>query len=207
MHQRPPRQHRRNAVPEADEPSEPPVTVSRGRRLARAAIAVVVLAIAAPVAILVAFRTMASRRETRTRAEAVPPTGHFVRAADVEMFVQEAGPPDGRAVLLIHGTGAWSEIWRRTFDTLAAQGYHAVAVDMPPFGYSQRPANVNYADESQARRILGVINALRLERVTLVGHSFGSRPTMEAFFLDPSRPRSARSRRSARATRRFDCRR
>jgi pimeloyl-ACP methyl ester carboxylesterase len=102
------------------------------------------------------------------------------------MFVQEAGPPDGPAVLLIHGTGAWSEIWRRTIDTLAARGYHAVAVDMPPFGFSSRPGNADYGDEAQARRILGVIDALHLERVTLVGHSFGGRPTMQAFFLDPS---------------------
>jgi pimeloyl-ACP methyl ester carboxylesterase len=187
MHQRALRQYRRNAIRVADEPSRPPVTVSRGRRLARAAIAVVALAVATPVAILVAFRTMASRRETRTRAEAAPPTGHFVRAADVELFVQEAGPPDGRPVLLIHGTGAWSEIWRSTMDTLAAQGFRAVAIDMPPFGYSQRPANANYGDEPQARRILGVINSLNLDQVTLVGHSFGGRPTMEAFFLDQSR--------------------
>jgi pimeloyl-ACP methyl ester carboxylesterase len=89
-------------------------------------------------------------------------------------------------VLLIHGTGAWGEIWRRTLDTLAAEGYHAIAIDMPPFGYSERPSNANYGDESQARRILGVIAALHLDRVTLVGHSFGARPTMEAFFLDGS---------------------
>src|SRR4030095_12566961 len=58
---------------------------------------------------------------------------------------------------------------------------------MPPFGYSERPTNADYGDEAQGRRILGVIAALRLERVTLVGHSFGARPTMEAFFLDNAR--------------------
>ena len=57
---------------------------------------------------------------------------------------------------------------------------------MPPFGFSSRPENANSGDETQARRILGVIDALRLQRVTLVGHSFGGRPTMQAFFLDPS---------------------
>jgi pimeloyl-ACP methyl ester carboxylesterase len=110
-----------------------------------------------------------------------------VRAADLEMYVQEAGPRTGAPVLLIHGTGAWSEIWRRTLDTLAAAGYHAVAIDMPPFGYSDRSATADYGDEAQARRILGVIAALRLEGVTLVGHSFGARPTMAAFFIDGSR--------------------
>lgn len=103
------------------------------------------------------------------------------------MYVQDSGPPSGPVVLLVHGTGAWSEIGRRTLDTLAAAGYHAVAVDMPPFGYSERPASADYGDAAQARRILGVVTALGLERMTLVGHSFGARPAMEAYFLDRDR--------------------
>jgi pimeloyl-ACP methyl ester carboxylesterase len=89
--------------------------------------------------------------------------------------------------VLIHGTGAWSEIWRGTMRTLAANGYRAIALDMPPFGYSSRPANRDYGDDAQARRILGALDALRLERATLVGHSFGGRPTMQATFLAPER--------------------
>jgi pimeloyl-ACP methyl ester carboxylesterase len=160
--------------------------VSRSPWLRRIVVVIVLLVVVIPSLALSGFRAMAWRRETRTRTGAAPRSGHFVRAADVEMFVQEAGPPDGAPVLLIHGTGAWSEIWRQTLDTLAARGFRAIAVDMPPFGYSERPVTARYDDESQARRILGVIDGLRLDQVTLVGHSFGGRPTMEAFFLDPS---------------------
>jgi pimeloyl-ACP methyl ester carboxylesterase len=141
----------------------------------------------APIVVLSAYRLAASRREVRASADVAPKSGHFVRAADVEMFVQEVGPPTGPPVVLIHGTGAWSEIWRQTLDTLAAHGFRAIALDMPPFGFSDRPENATYTDEAQARRILGVLNALRLDSVTLVGHSFGGRPTMTAFFIDPSR--------------------
>jgi pimeloyl-ACP methyl ester carboxylesterase len=158
----------------------------RARWLRRTTIAIVGTVVLVPPAVLVGFRAAAWRRESQIRANAAPKNGRFVRAADVEMFVQEAGPPDGSPVLLVHGTGAWSEIWRRTIDTLAARGYRAIAVDMPPFGYSSRPENADYGDDAQARRILGVIDALELEHVTLVGHSFGGRPTMQAFFLDPS---------------------
>jgi pimeloyl-ACP methyl ester carboxylesterase len=157
------------------------------RRVIIAGIATLAVVVGLPAVALSCFRLAAARRETVSRIAAAPSTGHFVRAADVEMYVQETGPRSGAPVLLVHGTGAWSEIWRRTLDTLAAAGYHAVAIDMPPFGYSERPANADYGDEAQARRILGVIAALKLERVTLVGHSFGARPTMEAFFLDGSR--------------------
>ena len=137
--------------------------------------------------VLTGFRVAADRRETLSRFDAAPKSGRFVRAADVHLFVQEEGPPDGAPVVLIHGTGAWSEIWRGTMRTLAGAGYRAVAVDMPPFGYSSLPADADYRDEAQARRIIGLLDALRFERATLVGHSFGGRPTMQATFMAPQR--------------------
>ena len=137
--------------------------------------------------VLTGFRVAADRRETLSRYDAAPKTGRFVRVADVHLFVQEEGPPDGAPVVLIHGTGAWSEIWRGTMRSLAGAGYRAIALDMPPFGYSSHPASGDYGDDAQARRIIGVLDALRLERATLVGHSFGGRPTMQATFLAPQR--------------------
>jgi len=89
--------------------------------------------------------------------------------------------------VFIHGTGAWSEIWRATMRALADSGYRTIALDMPPFGYSSRPANGDYRDEAQARRILGALDSLRIARATLVGHSFGARPTMQATFIAPAR--------------------
>jgi len=121
------------------------------------------------------------------RSEAAPSTGQFIHAADVQMFVQEDGPSDGPPVVLIHGTGAWSEIWRGTMHALAGAGYRAIALDMPPFGFSTRPTSADYSDSAQARRILVTLDSLGLKHVTFVGHSFGGRPTMEATFMAPER--------------------
>jgi len=137
--------------------------------------------------VLAGFRVAAAQRETRLRHDEAPSMGRFVKAADVELFVQEEGPSHGPPVVLVHGTGAWSEIWRGTMRALADSGYRAIALDMPPFGYSSRPTNADYRDEAQARRILGALDALRIERATLVGHSFGARPTMQATFMAPAR--------------------
>jgi len=136
---------------------------------------------------LVGFRAAAARRESYARRDAAPATGRFVRAADVQLYVQEEGPLTGPPVLLVHGTGAWSEIWRETMQALAARGYRAIALDMPPFGFTARPANADYGDDAQGRRIIGVLDALQIERATLVGHSFGGRPTMQAAFVAPAR--------------------
>jgi pimeloyl-ACP methyl ester carboxylesterase len=134
-----------------------------------------------------ACRWQARARETRTRVEAAPKTGRFVRAADVEIFVQELGPERAPVVLFVHGMGAWSELWRSTLAATAAAGFRAVAIDLPPFGYSERPARKTYGRSDQARRILGVIDTLGMRQVTLVGHSFGGGPTMEAVLLAPDR--------------------
>jgi len=158
--------------------------LARIARWALYSLAVLLLAVAL---VLTGFRIAAARRETLSRHGAAPSTGRFVPAADVELFVQEEGPANGPPVVFIHGTGAWSEIWRGTMHALAGAGFRAIALDMPPFGYSSRPASADYGDDAQARRILGALDALQLQRVTLVGHSFGGRPTMQATFMAPQR--------------------
>ena len=147
------------------------------------------VALGVVVSVLAALRVAAGVRESLTRSQAEPSTGRFVRGGDVEMFIQEEGPAAGPPVVLIHGTGAWGGIWRETMHALAGAGYRAITLDLPPFGFSERPPLPRYSDGAQATRITGVLDALNLRSVTLVGHSFGGRPTVEAAFRDPARVR------------------
>ena len=147
----------------------------------------VTIALGLVIVALAWFRIAASNREVLKRSLASPLGGRFLHSGDVEMFVQEDGPPTGPPVLFIHGLGTWSQLWRPTMDTLAAKGFHVVALDLPPFGFSERPSNADYSDETQGRRILDVAEALHLSGITLVGHSYGARPAMEAYFLDSLR--------------------
>ena len=137
-----------------------------------------------------AFVALAARRERIAAADAAPASGRYLVAADVRMFVQEVGPADGPLVLLVHGTGAWSETWRSALAALAAAGFHAVALDLPPFGYSERPRNGAYTKADQAARILGVLDALGAPTAVLVGHSFGGGPTVEAALAAGDRVRA-----------------
>jgi len=150
----------------------------------------VALALLALTAILALFSWQAQRREVHDPAEIAPRTGRFVQAADVEMFIQEAGPADGPVVLFVHGTGAWSETWRESMTAVASAGFRAVAIDLPPFGFSRRPASGAYSPRDQGKRIIGVLDALKVPRAVLVGHSFGGGPTMEATFDAPDRVRA-----------------
>lgn len=134
---------------------------------------------------LLYFFWQSSQRETFSASQLAPQSGRYVSSMGSEIFIQEAGPADGQAVLLVHGTGAWSETWKPTMAVLANGGFHAIAIDLPPFGFSRRDAITDFSKATQGQRIVGVINALNLHNVLLVGHSFGGGPTMEAALHSP----------------------
>ena len=146
---------------------------------------VVLLAI---VLVIIAFRLGASIRETRTRAELAPPTGHLVATRSGGVFVQEQGPADGIPVVLFHGTAAWSELWRHTTSVLAAAGFHVIALDLPPFGFSDRPGN--YTRQDHAARINDVLDQLKASPAIVVGHSFGAGAATELVMRYPERARA-----------------
>ena len=138
--------------------------------------------------VLIVFSVQASRREVKTSAQVAVKSGRFIDAGDVEIFIQEVGPKLGEPVLLVHGTGAWSEIWRETMSNLAENGFRAIAIDLPPFGYSGKPYGPDsYSRKNQAQRIIAVLNALHIEKAVLVGHSVGGRPTIEVALRVPER--------------------
>jgi pimeloyl-ACP methyl ester carboxylesterase len=150
---------------------------------------IIVIAVVLFVVILGFFRILSLLRESKTYHEAAPATGRFIQAGDVEMFVQEKGNASSTALVFIHGTGAWSETWKPTMNELSSQGFRTIALDMPPFGYSQKPNAGSYDRQSQAKRIIAALDALQLKDVILVGHSFGGGATVEAALMAPERIR------------------
>jgi pimeloyl-ACP methyl ester carboxylesterase len=68
-----------------------------------------------------------------------------------------------------------------------ALGYQAIAVDMPPFGYSIPPLTPDYSKPKQAARLLAALDSLEVRRAVFVAHSFGAAPVMEALIAHPER--------------------
>jgi len=134
-----------------------------------------------------------SQRERATIESLAPPGGRWVDVGDSRLFLQEWGSPGGPVLLLTHGTGAWSGTWFELPETLAAAGWRVVAVDLPPFGFSAgrgRAGDLDYSRPAQAFRLLHLIALLGGPgEVTLVGHSFGAGPALEAAMRSPSRLR------------------
>lgn len=123
-----------------------------------------------------------SERETRSAEQLAAGKGRWIGVGDADLYVQEWGRPGDPTLLLTHGTGAWSGTWFALPAALAEGGWRVVAVDLPPFGLTQtRGADsaVDYTRAAQATRLLMLIEQLGAP-VTLVGHSFGAGPALEA---------------------------
>jgi pimeloyl-ACP methyl ester carboxylesterase len=113
---------------------------------------------------------------------------HYVTVGNERLWVEESGPKEAPAVLLIHGYGASGQSWRKIRPTLA-QRYRVVVVDMPGFGRSDKYPG-DYSIKSIGRKLFKVLDARGIHRVHLVGHSFGTAVALGMGQLDPRRVRS-----------------
>ncbi len=124
-------------------------------------------------------RISASQREVMPLAAVLPADGRLIETEMGRIFVIERGPEDGPLLLLAHGTAAWSGLWVETLDALGNAGFHAVAFDMPPFGYSDRAGDGDYSRVASAQRLNALVATFN-EQPILIAHSFGAGPGVEA---------------------------
>lgn len=77
-------------------------------------------------------------------------------------------------VLLVHGFAGSTFSWRFITDTLTASGFEVVAVDLPPFGYSDKSHLINQSNTARALLLERFISETFPGRSWhLVGHSLG----------------------------------
>lgn len=144
------------------------------------------LGLGAGFAALRAYAEVAVRRhETLDRGQVRLP-GRLVDAGGLEIHFQEAGR--GEPLLLLHGLGAWSYSFRHNLPALARR-YRALALDLPGFGFSDRPAEGDYTVGGQARAVGAFMDALRIPSATVLGHSMGGAVALHLAAAEPQRVR------------------
>ena len=77
----------------------------------------------------------------------------------------------GPATVLVHGLGGFAESWRHNIPELARHG-RVTALDLPGFGLSGKPRRA-YTLDFLAQALDGLLRALGVDTVRLVGHSLG----------------------------------
>jgi pimeloyl-ACP methyl ester carboxylesterase len=129
-------------------------------------------------------RGLAWYREANAASLIAPSGGRFVDVQGTRLFVQTVGEPTGPPVVYVHGTAAWSGFWTDAITAIGGR-FHHVAVDMPPFGFSDHDPTANYSRSHQAMRLISLVESMRLDRPVLVGHSFGAGAVLEAAIRRP----------------------
>jgi 2-hydroxymuconate-semialdehyde hydrolase len=116
-----------------------------------------------------------------------PEIGRTIATGGVLTNYHDIG--EGAPVLLLHGSGpgvsAWAN-WR-----LLLQGDHAglrmVAPDLAGFGYTTSPHDTAFTRQLWLDQIVALLDALGLERVHVIGNSFGGSMALALAIAHPRR--------------------
>jgi non-heme chloroperoxidase len=91
---------------------------------------------------------------------------------DVNIYVEDINPTGDKTILFIHGWPGNHNLFEYQFNQLPKMGYRCVGMDCRGFGLSDRPWS-GYDYNRLSDDIRSVIEAMKLENITLGGHSTG----------------------------------
>jgi pimeloyl-ACP methyl ester carboxylesterase len=102
-------------------------------------------------------------------------TGRLVSTNGVELWTELDGDPEHPAVVLLGGADASALRWPPALvDALVADGRSVVRIEHRDSGLSTKiDASEPYRLEDMARDVVGVLDAIGLDRVDVVGYSMG----------------------------------
>jgi pimeloyl-ACP methyl ester carboxylesterase len=103
------------------------------------------------------------------------------------MDVAPTAPPNGRTVLLLHGKNFSAAYWAPTIGALTAAGFRVIAPDQIGFGKSSKPERYQFSFAQLAANTHELLDALQIDRVSVVGHSMGGMLAMRFALLYPER--------------------
>lgn len=99
--------------------------------------------------------------------------GYYVNVEPgVNLYVEDLNPQGKKTIVFIHGWPLSHKQFEYQLNVLPALGYRCIGLDWRGFGQSDKPFG-GYTFDRLADDLRVVIGTLRLENVTLVGHSTG----------------------------------
>jgi 2-hydroxymuconate-semialdehyde hydrolase len=117
-------------------------------------------------------RRAIARVETVDDAALQPADGaRFVETRSGRVHCIDVG--QGAPVLLIHGSGRGIVDWQEGVVERLSANHRVIAFDCFGFGRSERNVRFTYGYDLWIRQAVDLLDALGVERVTVVGHSVG----------------------------------
>ena len=118
-----------------------------------------------------------------------PEIGQRLHAGGIAINYHDHG--SGFPVLMIHGSGPGVSAfvnWRLVMPELSKH-CRVLSPDMVGFGFTERPAGINYNMDNWVKQAVDFLDALGLKQVDLVGNSFGGALSLALTIRHPERVR------------------
>ena len=116
-----------------------------------------------------------------------PEIGKSIQCGAIQTNYHDVG--QGEPVLLLHGSGpgvsAWAN-WRLTIAALK-NDYRLLAPDFAGFGYSTFPQDIRFNRDTWLKQMVDFLDALGLEKVSVIGNSFGGSMALALAIYHPER--------------------
>jgi pimeloyl-ACP methyl ester carboxylesterase len=110
----------------------------------------------------------------------------FVETNGIRMHYVEQG--EGFPILLLHGFPELWYSWRYQIPALANAGFHAIAPDLRGYGETDKPEGIeSYDIHHLVGDLVGLLDALGLERTVIVGHDWGGIISWQMALMHPER--------------------
>ncbi|MEL0082571.1 MAG: alpha/beta hydrolase [Gammaproteobacteria bacterium] len=116
-----------------------------------------------------------------------PEIGQSIVAGGITTNYHDLG--EGDPTVLIHGSGpgvTGFANWAKSLPVLSEK-MRVIAPDMLGFGYTETPDGTEYTLENWVKHLVGLLDALNIEKANLVGNSFGGALTLAMAIAHPER--------------------
>lgn len=113
-----------------------------------------------------------------------------VRTPTLDLAFEEHGPPDGAAVILLHGFPYDPRCWDEVAPALAARGFRVVVPYLRGYGPTRFLSAETVRSGQQgalAQDLLDLMDALSIPRAALAGYDWGGRTACIVAALHPER--------------------
>lgn len=107
---------------------------------------------------------------------------HGADVNGIRLAYRAWGNPGSSSIVLLHSLAETSDTWRAVGPALANE-YRVLAPDLR--GHGRSAWTTDYSIEGMAADVVGFMDALRIDRAAVVGHSLGA---MLAYVLAPLHP-------------------
>lgn len=108
--------------------------------------------------------------------------GRYVEVNGIDTFAIVTGT--GPDVLLLHGNPSSTYTWRHVIEPLALS-YRVHAIDLPGYGFSEKPADAPYTATWMAGHVAAYLEAAGVTSAIVVGNSMGGEVASELAALYP----------------------